>query len=528
VYTRRDISIEDRLEIFSLYQRFGHQHGYVTQLARQWGVSRHFIYDLASRVREAARWGTPGRKLEDRLDDEVARLRQRVRELEADCETLRGELEIERRDRVERRNRLLLELALCPISERKIARCLAAAFGYEPSQAVIHEQIEQAGAAALRLMQSEEVRLALTEAALDEIFSGGKPILTIVEPQSMMALVPEATGNRQGMTWSKVLEQYPNLQLAISDQGSGLLKGVTLRSGIEHQADLFHFKRSLHREVRRVEAQCYDAIAALDTARRLIERPRLLDTARIQARVEYREKAEAVDRKLLAFDWLELAVGYVEEQLEPFNRLTERLRSHEEARRAIEDALRLLDSMGEIEVKPIVTIIENASEHLLTFLRVLDRRLQAIEVRWRKVAGSNPALFSAIARVWYWRSRWRRSEGGVRQYLIALIALQYWERRMENLGEVVERVFDALERVVRASSVVESLNSIIRPYTSVKKRLSQRYLALIAFYWNCHSIPQRGGRTPFEVAGVDLGSDDWVELIEREMQRMKVLPAVIN
>jgi hypothetical protein len=88
---------------------------------------------------------------------------------------------------------------------------------------------------------------------------------------------------------------------------------------------------------------------------------------------------------------------------------------------------------------------------------------------------------------------------------------------------VVARIFDALERVVRASSAVESLNNILRPCASVKKRLGQPYLALIAFYWNCHRIPQRGGRTPFEMAGADLGSDDWVELLDREMRRMKRL-----
>jgi len=528
VYRRRDISLEDRLEIFSLYQRYGQEHGYVTELARQWGVSRRFIYDLASRVRAACDWQMPGRKPQDLAEVETAQWRERARALEADCETLRGELEIERGTSAERRLRLLLELALSPVSEQKIARCLAAAFGHGPSPTLIHEQINRAGEAALRLMQSEKICLAVKEAALDEIFTGGKPVLTIVEPQSMMALIPEATGNRQGATWGKVLEQYPNLRLAISDQGSGLLKGVKLRSGVEHQTDIFHFKRSLRREARRIEARCYSAIAALDDAHKLIYRSRLLDTARIQAGVEYREKAEALDRRLLAFDWLELVIDYVEEQLEPFNHRAERLRRHSEARQAVEDALMLLENIHELYVKPVVTVIENASEHLLTFLKVLERRLSAIDVHWRKIAGFTPALFSAIARVWYWHSLRRRSEDARRRYMIALVALQYWERRTSNLGEVVARVFDALERVVRASSAVESLNSILRPYASVKKRLGQQYLALIAFYWNCHQIPRRGGRTPFEMAGVDLGSDDWVELLEREMRRMKISQEAIK
>lgn len=82
--------------------------------------------------------------------------------------------------------------------------------------------------------------------------------------------------------------------------------------------------------------------------------------------------------------------------------------------------------------------------------------------------------------------------------------------------------------MVRASSAVECINSILRPYASVKKRLNQRFLALIAFYWNMHPIPGRGKRTPFQENGVDLGSDDWVELIEREIRLMAESAAAMN
>ena len=43
-----------------------------------------------------------------------------------------------------------------------------------------------------------------------------------------------------------------------------------------------------------------------------------------------------------------------------------------------------------------------------------------------------------------------------------------------------------------------------------------------------HPIPGRGKRTPFEENGVDLGSDDWVELIEREIRLMAKSAAAVN
>ncbi|MCA1601829.1 MAG: hypothetical protein LC776_09375, partial [Acidobacteria bacterium] len=172
MYTRADISLEDRLEIFSQFWRYQDDHGFITQLSREWETSRNFIYSLAERVREAVDWQVPGRKAADRLEEEVDRLKQRVRELESACNDLSGQLEVERQDKRDRRLQLLLELALCPVSEDKIGRCLGAAFGTVPSGGWINEQINRAGEAALAVMQRAEVRGALSEAALDEVFMG--------------------------------------------------------------------------------------------------------------------------------------------------------------------------------------------------------------------------------------------------------------------------------------------------------------------------------------------------------------------
>ena len=55
MYTRADVSAEDRMEIFSRHWRYGDERGTTTELAREWSVSRRFIYDLRARVRGAGR-----------------------------------------------------------------------------------------------------------------------------------------------------------------------------------------------------------------------------------------------------------------------------------------------------------------------------------------------------------------------------------------------------------------------------------------------------------------------------------------
>jgi len=522
MYTRADITLEDRMEIFSLYCRFQDDHGIVSRLAEEWKTSRHFIYGLAERVSHALDWRRAGRSEEDHTREELDSTQRRVRELEADCEQLRGQLEYERENRASGRFRLLLELAACPVSEDKIAHCLEVAFGRDGrvSSGWVHEQLDRAGKAALSLMQQhEEIERAVGALALDEIFRHKQPILTAIDPLTMMTLIPKAAENRKGETWQDLLEQYPNVNFVVSDQGSGLLKGVRdSAQEVAHQYDLFHFKRELKRLIRTQESRCYQAIEQVEKARKLIDSPLLGVGARVQAVVEYQEKAAALDRRLEAFDWVEVIVSYLEEQFEVYDYRRRKVRTRAAAETAIDEVLALLGEVKEINVKPLVTVIEGARVGLFTFLSLLEERLEKIEIVWRAGAVNRQALYDAVVECCYRAERAHFSASAQRRYLSSLIGLEYWERQIENFAEVRQQIYDALDQVVRASSAVECFNSILRPYISVKKHLSQGFLALIALYWNMRPLKQRGGQTPFQLSGVNLGEDDWVKLIEHEMR----------
>lgn len=127
----------------------------------------------------------------------------------------------------------------------------------------------------------------------------------MIEPRTLLATVPQAAANRQGTTWQTLLAQYPNLEFVVSDQASGLRKGVNACGrAIAPQYDLFHCKREIQRWLRTQEARCYKRIAQTEQARRLLLDARLDAGARIQAEVEHRLLAAALDERLLAFDWL--------------------------------------------------------------------------------------------------------------------------------------------------------------------------------------------------------------------------------
>ena len=521
MHARTDLTLDDRLEIFSRYWRFGADYGTVSHLAEEFRTSRQFVYDVAARVKEALDWRPAGRQAVDHQPGELARLRHRVRELESDCDHLAGQLALERSKPQQDRFRLLLELALCPVSEDKIVRCLAAAFGRDGqvSAGWVNGQLQKAGAAALAILQQTELRNCVREAAIDELFRHRQPILCVIDPRTLLATVPQAAENRKGETWQATLKQFPHLEFVVSDQASGLRKGVQdCPQDIAHQYDIFHFKREVGRWLRSQEARCYEQMEQVEQARRWTQQPRLLESARIQARIEYRQQAAALDQRLLTFDWLELIVGYLYESLTPYDARRQQIRTRAAAEASFDEVLGLLKEVKLINPKPLLSMIEGARPGLLTFLTVLEEKLAGIEVRWHVVTGSRTAAFNSLARVWHTRAHAPSSLRRQREYLTALIGLGHWSRRIENFGAVKQQVCAALDQVVRASSAVECFNSLLRPYVSVKKHLSQGFLALIALYHNTRPLPQRGHQTPLQLAGVDLGDDDWVRLIEHEMR----------
>ena len=48
MYSRADITLDDRMEIVSRFWRFSDEHGVVTKLAEEFRTSRRFVYDWPS------------------------------------------------------------------------------------------------------------------------------------------------------------------------------------------------------------------------------------------------------------------------------------------------------------------------------------------------------------------------------------------------------------------------------------------------------------------------------------------------
>jgi hypothetical protein len=82
-------------------------------------------------------------------------------------------------------------------------------------------------------------------------------------------------------------------------------------------------------------------------------------------------------------------------------------------------------------------------------------------------------------------------------------------------------VIEAVDSAVRSSSAVECVNSRIRLVQVARKRLGEDFLYLLAVYHNMHKFgrgSRREGKTPAELAGIKLPTNDWIELLDLSAQ----------
>ena len=85
-----------------------------------------------------------------------------------------------------------------------------------------------------------------------------------------------------------------------------------------------------------------------------------------------------------------------------------------------------------------------------------------------------------------------------------------------------DQVRNDLDEIVQSSSIVECINSIIRPYiNNTKTQISQEFLNLIMFYHNHRRYKdgKRTGKIPYEILTGEKQTKDWLDLLKEEYEK---------
>jgi len=357
-------------------------------------------------------------------------------------------------------------------------------------------------------------------ALLDEIFIGSIPILITVEPKSLAILNIQLAQNRNSKSWSNHINEIvsqENVEIinTVTDGGTGLLKGIDdALPTVNHQPDTFHMlSHRLGIFVSRFEDKAYACIAKEYEKEKVCLNRKTVE-AFDKKQKEYEEaltnSEEAIDR-YDNFSWL---YSYAIKQLTPFLSTGE-LRNPSKAREEIETALTLMELL---ENEKIIKEVKSIKKSLSTLLGYFEQAKEALVVC--KSLGLNDDAITAFSLAWQWDKAVIKAKKTDRKHKAIEEREFYFEYLKENLGakyeKYKEKVFDELDNIIQASSMVECINSILRPYLNASKnQVTQEFLNLFAFYHNNRRFKsgKRKGKTPMEILKKEENQEDWLKLL---------------
>jgi hypothetical protein len=140
---------------------------------------------------------------------------------------------------------------------------------------------------------------------------------------------------------------------------------------------------------------------------------------------------------------------------------------------------------------PVCTLLTNQRQHLLAFAAQLEHDLTAVATEFQVPLATVRELLDVQQLDERWPQRWQR-EAVLRQQLRGL----FW-----SLQVAVQRL---AQQVVRASSVIENLNSRLRNYFSLRRHVGPEYLVVLQFFLNHRRFlrsehRERVGKSPAEL-----------------------------
>jgi hypothetical protein len=401
------------------------------------------------------------------------------------------------------------------------------------STGFISEYLSRAGQALDNTLKNENSAETLVVFADDEVFAKSAPVLVTVEPISSAILRIEQVEQRTAAAWTNhyqsILDHGFIPKLTTSDAGVAMrtARAETL-ADVPWQLDTFHgIAHRLGDWNRRLEKAARTAIEKAD------ERAGTLDSAKSDAVIEKRLKScfdadRAAKQAIDLSDNFSYLYGETIRQLNIFDSKGH-LRSQERAEETIRVALDLMESLEHSAINKEIVTIRKGLPDLLTYFEDAKFALDAC----RKITTNEDAL-KALCLAWQWDKAVEKSKNTDRR----LKAIEQRDLHLElaslfidddtMFGSIKQRIYDELDQVVQASSMVECINSLLRPYlNSSKNQVTQEFLNLFMFYHNHrrYHAGKRKGKTPMEILTGKEQTEDWITLLQRRIREKETLLA---
>lgn len=394
------------------------------------------------------------------------------------------------------------------------------------SQGSVSELLTRIGKALPDTLSNESETTQLLVFANDEVYAKAQPILITVDPISSAILRIELADNRTADQWCQhyegLLENGFQPKQLTSDAGVGICAANAVKfADIPWQLDTFHsVAHRLGDWNRRLEKRIDSAI------RYVAEREATLASAKSEAVIDKRltlcfEADQAVEKACRLHADFNYLYREIIQQLHLFD-ASGQLRERSDVQSTIEAALDLIKELGHQVMNKEVASVRKALPDCLTYFDEAETAVQQCE----KLTGDQEAL-TALYLAWQWDKAIIKSKQTERKHHAIEQRDFYLEWAMlliedEEKGAMLrENVYAELDQIIQASSMVECINSLLRPYlNNSRNQVTQEFLNLFMFYHNHrrYRAGKRKGKTPLEILTGKEQKEDWVALLQRELR----------
>jgi hypothetical protein len=355
----------------------------------------------------------------------------------------------------------------------------------------------------------------------DEIFAIHAPILVTIDAQSTAILKIELASDRSAETWKahfEALEDHQFFSLGMaSDRATGLVAGYQAACDMAlWVADYFHEFRDLFKVLHQLERKAYTAIDKEYEAARKFANAK--SEAHLEKRLEGYEQAHRdCEHAMALYDQLAILLHFLREALQLCSP-EGRLRTVDSVRA---DLTTILDLIEELDCTASTRTLKPIRNHIDDIL-VPFAQAEKIDAELRAVVPHEVLDFLVLA----WHHDHLVYQSGSKSKRYHETERAFWLACAEGLlGDDFDTlkalVFDKLDSIVRASSLVEMVNSLIRPYlNSCKGQITQEALNLIMFYHNYHRYKsgKREGMAPIELLTGEPLKAEWWELLSQQVK----------
>lgn len=426
----------------------------------------------------------------------------------------------------------VLTLALTGHSPyRGMQQSLASLCNHKISLGNIHN-ILKAAALKARAINAQEDLSQIKKIACDEIFQNGSPVLVGCDAESTYCFSLQLTEQRDGESWALVLmdaqQRGLNPIVSAADFGTGLRCGLKQAFPmLPCQGDVFHAKAEITDLMQYLNRRAYASIEEVyELTRKLAKvqakiasspKKRKRKQTAEQKKEEHEQalahanKEQALAQKLLKkqqeadaaialVDNIQILADWTSEMLEVVGPMPEERKL---VLQFIVEELRRRECQSH-RIKSVATLLENHLDELLHFSKDIEQALKKLALKW------------SIDIHW------------IKQlYLVQSLAqddlgrLQIEEKIHKYLKRyfhpILKEIKEIIANTLRASSVVENLNSRLRNYFFLRKELGNDYLELLRFFLNHQRFlrsekEERVGRSPAEIlSGKEL--PHWLEML---------------